>query len=117
CAQRDFGLAEADVAADQPIHWPPGAELAEHGIDRGLLVVGLLVGKAGAEFVIEAVPHREPRRLPQLPLGRNLDQLVGDLADAALHAPLAPLPSAAAEAVEVDVGLLRAVARKQLDVL
>ncbi len=53
-AQRHLGLAEADVAADQPVHRPAGGEIVEHGGDGGLLVVGLLVGKAGAEFVVEA---------------------------------------------------------------
>ena len=60
---------------------------------------------------------RETRRLAQLPLGRDLDQLVGDLADAALHARLARLPSAAAKPVEVDLGFLGAIAGEQLDVL
>ena len=54
-AQRHLGLAESDVAADQPVHRPAGGEIAEHRVDRGLLVVGLLVGKAGAEFVIGPV--------------------------------------------------------------
>ena len=40
-----------------------------------------------------------------------------DLADALLHARLARLPGAAAEPVELDAGLLRAVARQELDVL
>ena len=116
-AQRHFGLAEADIAADQPVHRPAVAEILDGGVDGGELVVGLLVGKAGAEFVIGAGPDREPRRLAQLPLGRDLDQLAGDLADAALHARLARLPVAAAEPVELDIGLLGAVARQQIDVL
>ena len=53
-AQRHLGLAEADVAADQPVHRPAGGEIVEHGVDGGVLVVGLLVGKAGAELVVEA---------------------------------------------------------------
>ena len=57
-AQRDFGLAEADVAADQPVHRPAGIEIVEHGGDRGELVVGLLVGKAGAELVVERRARR-----------------------------------------------------------
>jgi hypothetical protein len=116
-AQRHLGLAEADVAADQPVHRTARGELAQHGVDGGLLVVGLLVREARAEFVIGSVLGGEPRGLAQLPLGRDLDQLVGDLADAALHARLARLPGAAAEPVEIDVGLLRAVARQKLDVL
>ena len=33
-AQRDFRLAEADVAADEAIHRPAGGEIVEHGVDR-----------------------------------------------------------------------------------
>ena len=116
-AQGHFRLAESDVAANQPVHRPAGAEILDGGIDGGKLVVGLLVGKTGAEFVIGARPDREPRRLAQLPLGRDLDQLAGDLADAALHARLARLPIAAAQPVELDARFLRAVARQQIDVL
>ncbi len=116
-AQRDFRLAEADVAADEPVHRPAGAEILDGGVDGGELVVGFLVGKSGAEFVIGARPHAQARRLAQLPLGRDLDQLAGDLADAALHARLARLPVAAAQPIELDADLLRAVARQQVDVL
>ena len=73
-AQRDLGLAEADVAADQPIHRPAGGQIVEHGGDGGVLVVGLVVGETGAELVVEAGGDRKPRRLAQLPLGRDLDQ-------------------------------------------
>ena len=34
-AHRDLGLAEADVAADQPVHRMAGAEIVERGLDRG----------------------------------------------------------------------------------
>ena len=54
-AQRDLGLAEADVAADQPVHRLAGAEIVEHGVDRAQLVLGLVIGEAGAEFLVEAV--------------------------------------------------------------
>ena len=62
-AQRDLGLAEADVAADQPVHRPALAEILDRGLDRGLLVFGLLVGEAGAEFVVETRLQRQTRRL------------------------------------------------------
>ena len=52
-AQRDLGLAEADIAADEPVHRPPDAEVVEDGVDRVLLVLGLLVGEAGRELVVE----------------------------------------------------------------
>ncbi len=57
-AQRDFGLAEADVAADQAVHRAAGGEVGIDGGDGGQLVVGLLIGEAGAEFVIEAGRRR-----------------------------------------------------------
>ena len=49
-AQRDLGLAEADVAADQPVHRLAGFEVAEHVLDRAVLVVGFLVGEAVDEL-------------------------------------------------------------------
>ena len=116
-AQRHLGLAEADVAADEPVHRTAGGEIVERGVDRGLLVVGLLVGKARGELVGGAGLHRQLRRFAKLPLGRDLDQFVGDLADAVLQPRLAGLPAGAAEPVELDAGVLGAVARQQLDVL
>ena len=62
-AQRHLGLAEADVAADQPVHRPAGGEIVEHRVDRGLLVLGLLVGEAGAELVVGAVARRRAAAL------------------------------------------------------
>ena len=60
---------------------------------------------------------RQARCLVQLPLGRDLDQLIGDLADAAFHARFARLPGAAAQPVEFDVGVFRSVTREQFHVL
>ena len=53
----------------------------------------------------------------QQPLGRDFDQLAGDFTDALLEPRLAGLPAAAAEPIELDARLFRAVARQQLDVL
>ncbi len=53
-AQRHLGLAEADVAADQPVHRPAGGKVVERRVDRGLLVFGFLVREARGEFVIRA---------------------------------------------------------------
>ena len=54
-AQRDLGLAEADVAADQPVHRLARAEIVEHVVDRAVLVVGLLIGEAVDERGIAGV--------------------------------------------------------------
>ena len=116
-AQRNFGLAEADVAADQPVHRPPGIKIVEDCGNRGELVVGFLVREARAEFVVGAGRDRQLRRFAQQPLGGDLDQFAGDLADAVLHPRLARLPGAGAEPVEFDVGAFRAVARQEFDIL
>ena len=44
-AQRHLGLAEADVAADQPVHRPAAFEVLQRGVDGAELVLGFLVGK------------------------------------------------------------------------
>ena len=116
-AQRHLGLAETDVAAHEAIHRLAGGEIVDHRIDDGLLVLGLVVGEAGAELLVHAVRHGQARRLAQQPRGGDLDQLARHLADAVLQPRLARLPAGAAEPVELDAGLLRAVAREQLDVL
>src|SRR4051794_17533967 len=116
-AQRHFGLAEADVTADQAIHRPAGSHVLEHRVDGGLLVLGFLIGEAGAEFLVRPLLRDETRGFAQQAFGGNLDERMRDFADALLHARLACLPGAAAEPVELDAGLLRAVARQELDVL
>ena len=49
-AERDLGLAEADVAAHQPVHRLARFEVVQHILDRALLVVGFLVGEAVDEL-------------------------------------------------------------------
>ena len=61
--------------------------------------------------------HRHFRRLVQMPLGGDLDQFAGDLANAILEFCLARLPAGAAETVELDIGAVGAIARQQFDVL
>ena len=116
-AQRDFGLAEADIAANQTIHRPAGAEVFERSVDRGLLIFGLLIGETRAEFVIHAGRDNELLRFAQFAFGRNLHQLMGDFADAVLHPRFARLPSAAAEPIKFDFEVFGAVARQQVDIL
>src|SRR6202020_1418660 len=53
-AQRDLSLTKADVAADQPIHWPAGSQVVERRLNRTLLVRRFVVGKASAKFVVQA---------------------------------------------------------------
>ncbi len=116
-AQRHLGLAEADVAADEPVGRPPRRQIAERVADRLLLVLGLGIGKARGEFVVHPLGRRHRLAFAQLPLGRDFDELAGDVADARLDPRLARLPGDAAEAVELHRRVLRAEARQHLDVL
>src|SRR5260370_11174784 len=52
-----------------------------------------------------------------MPLGRDFYQFTGDLANSVFQFGLARLPAAAAEPVELDIGVVGAVARQQFDVL
>src|SRR5262249_59306498 len=63
------------------------------------------------------VPGGEGRRAAQWPRGRVLAQLMGALGEAPLRAGAARRPGAAAEPIELDGRLLRAVAGEQVDVL
>ena len=115
-AQRDLGLAEADVAADQPVHRPARLHVAEHVGDGVQLVLGLGIGEAGAELLPGVVVLRlQHRALAQRAFGGDADQPVGHVADPRLQPGLLRLPRPAAEPVEQ--ALLVAVARQELDVL
>ena len=116
-AQRHLRLAEPDVAADQPIHRPAGAQIVEDRLDRGVLVVGLLVGKARRELLVQAGRRLQMRALAERAPRRDVDQLAGDLADPLFHLGLAHLPAEAAELVERCRSLGRAVARQKVEVL
>ena len=84
--------------------------------DGFFLVLGLLIGKAGAEFVIQAVRRLDRRQGFQLAGGGDADQLGGDGAHPLLHLGLALLPARAAQPVELRA-LVRAVAGQKFDIL
>jgi hypothetical protein len=116
-AQGDLGLAEAHVAADQPVHRLARRQVLQHVADGRQLVVRLLVGEAGAEFVEH--PVRRIHRIGGLggALGGDADQAVGHLAQAFLGASLAGLPGGAAQPVELHALGIGAVAGQEVDVL
>ena len=70
-AQRHLGLAEADVAAHQAVHRLAGAEIVDHRIDDGFLILGLVIREAGAELLVHAVRDSQARRLAQLAARRR----------------------------------------------
>ena len=69
-AQGDFGLAEADVAADQPVHRLARAHVVDHrGDGRGLIAGFLETETVGERFVVVLVEAR--RRGPRGRRGRR----------------------------------------------
>ncbi len=58
-ADRDLGLAEADVAADEPVHRVRRLEVGLDRFDRALLVLGLAVGELGLEALQPVVREVE----------------------------------------------------------
>ncbi len=51
-AQRDLGLAEADIAAHQAVHRPRADHVLDDGVDGGALVGGFLEAEAGGEGLV-----------------------------------------------------------------
>ena len=73
--QRDLGLAEADVAADQPVHRPLGLHVALHRLDRLQLVGGLAVGEGRLHRDLPLAVGREGVAPAGAPLGVEVEQL------------------------------------------
>ena len=116
-AQRHLGLAEADIAADQPVHRLARGQIRQGVVDRVQLVLGLGIREASGELLVDPFGRRQQFARAQLALGGDADQLAGDIADALLDPRLARLPGHPAEPVELRASLLGAVARQHLDVL
>jgi hypothetical protein len=115
-AQRHLGLAESDVAADQPVHRLTRLKVLQDIGDRAVLIVGFLIGEAVDELRIACVGFGDDAG-PRCAQSRHLDEFARNLADPLLHPRLALLPRFAAEAVERDAIAVAAVPRQQLDVL
>ncbi len=81
-----------------------------------MLIVGLLIGKARAEFGIKTFRRHQFWRGTGLPRGGDLDKARRHFENALAHPRLALLPGDAAEFVEFDCGLFRAIARQKLEV-
>jgi hypothetical protein len=101
-AQRDLGLAEADVAAHQAVHRAAGFHVGHHRVDGGLLVGrGLEAEGLGEGFEVmllevEAVAGAGGA------LGIEREQFGGGVAHLHRGFLLGLLPLAGAEAVQVD---------------
>ena len=86
-------------------------QVVEHGVDGRQLILGLLVGEARRELLVERPAGCSiGGAVEQLALRRDLDELLRHVADALLEPALLGLPGDAAELVELDDGV-RAIAR------
>ncbi len=96
-AHGDLGLAEADVAADEPIHRAGRLEILLDRLDRPRLVVGLPVGEGGFELLEPVAVEVEGDAARALPLRVEGEQLAGELAHRGARAGLEVLPRLATE--------------------
>ena len=96
-AHRHLGLAEADVAADQAVHRPVGLHVLGDGVDRALLVVGLLVGERLLQPRRPLVVARERRPQRGLAARVQRQQLAGQLAHRHPRPRLEVVPRLAAQ--------------------
>ena len=96
-AQRDLGLAVADVAADQPVHRPLGLHVGDHRLDRVALVGRLAIRERLLQLaqLDRVVGERVPAAA--LALGVQVEQLARQLLRGAPGARLHRVPAVAAE--------------------
>ncbi len=99
-AQRDFGLAEADVAADQAVHRLARAHVVDDGVDRRRLVGRFLEAEALGERVQVVRLDFELMALARGAPGVEVEQLGGGVADLLRRLLLGAVPVAAAELVQ-----------------
>ncbi len=117
-AHGDLGLAEADVAADEPVHRPRRLEVLLDGLDRVLLVGRLAVRERRLELLQPLVLEVVGDALARLPLRVERDQLAGELLHRLARARLEQLPRLAAELRERGRGRVGAdVARHLAELL
>ncbi len=100
-AQRDLGLAVADVAADQPVHRPLGLHVGLGRLDRVDLVGGLRIGEGRLELELPLAVGREGVAAANLALGVEVEQLAGQGLGGRAGAGLEALPALAAERREL----------------
>ena len=107
-AQRDLGLAVADVAADQAVHRALGLHVALDELDRLALVRRFLVREVRFELPQPLAVLGEAVAGAAAALGVEVEQLAGQLHRGAAGARLDRLPALAAELGERRVRAARA---------
>ena len=91
-AQCHLGLAEAGVAANQPVHRLGPAHVAHNLVDRGELVGRLFEFEALGEFRVIGARMGEGVALHHLARGIDVEQIGSHREHRLLGAPLDPVP-------------------------
>ena len=99
-AQRHFGLAESDVAADEPVHRLAGGQVADDGVDRRLLVRRLLEAEAFGESLVVVDVELERVALARRALRVEVEELRRRVVRLPRGALLRLFPLPAAELVQ-----------------
>ncbi len=114
--QCDFGLAVADIAADDTIHRAVRRQVLEHLANRSILVFGFLERESILEgTIVRFVPAEAvsgPRGTPRI----HVQELGGNIADPLDRAPLGFGPLIGAEAMQRRIlGRGARITRDQLE--
>ena len=99
-AQRNFGLAKTDLAADQPIHRPARPQIAQHRGNRAGLVGRLGIGEAARETLIGTARRVEDRRGAAAAFCGECDQPLGGGREFAFDFGAALMPTLAIRPIE-----------------
>ena len=116
-AQRHFRLAESDIATNEPVHRSPAREIFKHGFNCLFLIFRFRKGKARTEFIIGTGRRLHDGAGLELARGSDADKLGRHLADAFLEPRFARLPARPSQPVKLRIAVIRAIARKQFDIL
>lgn len=106
----DLRLAEADVAADEPVHGATRRQVVEHCGDGGVLVRRFREGETGGEAGVGRFRRRKRRRPEAQTRPRLFDQGGGDGVDLGAEGGAALGPARSAQPVERDGGGFGAIA-------
>ena len=116
CADRHLGLAEAHVAADQPVHRLVGLHVLLDGRHGRLLVGRVLPLERRLQLVLQIAVGRKCESLAGLAFGIEGDQLARNILDGLLGGVLELLPCAVAQLVDLRrLAVARLVARNAME--
>jgi hypothetical protein len=106
-AHSDFGLSEADIAAEQTIHRLLALHITLDLRHRTQLVVRLLIGKRLFKLALPCIIRRECMSLRKLSLRIDFEELVGDILHGFLRLRARARPVCSSHAVQTRYGSFR----------